>query len=210
MYIPRHNKIENTQELLAFMRAHSFATLISILDDAPHAVHIPILVKEDGEQIILEGHVAKANPQWKVLESGESLVIFQGPHAYISPALYEKFDTVPTWNYAAVHATGAATLIDPAQDRDKIDTHLREILTTYDEPYLEQFNQLTDKYRQGMIQGIIGFTMPISRLEGKYKLSQDRSETDQATVAEVLLLDPNTNAAEIGEMMLNNLDNPYT
>lgn len=207
MYIPRANKIEDTQELLAFMRAHSFATLISILDNSPHAVHIPILVKEEGDQIILEGHMARANPQWKVLEEGKSLVIFQGPHAYISPTLYEKFDAVPTWNYVAVHATGTAILIDPAQDPDRIDAHLREVLTTYEESYLTQFDQMSDKYREGQMQGIMAFTLVVSRLEGKYKLSQNRSEVDQRTVAGHLLNNTNSEAAEVGTMMLDILDN---
>jgi len=106
MYIPNAFREDDQATLVAFMRAHSFATLVSVVDGTPFATHLPLVISEESGQILLVGHLAKANPHWRALTASDSLVIFQGPHAYISPSLYEKRESVPTWNYIAVHAYG--------------------------------------------------------------------------------------------------------
>src|SRR5690348_15638664 len=117
MYIPRAFRQEDLQELLAFMRANSFITLVSVLDGAPFASHVPVVVQREADAITLHGHLAKANPHWKAFGQGESLAIFTGPHAYISPAHYEQHESVPTWNYIAVHAAGPVQTLHAADSR---------------------------------------------------------------------------------------------
>lgn len=96
MYIPRAFRNENVDELVAFMQAHSFVTLVSILDGAPFASHVPVVVRRDSDAVTIHGHLARANPHWHAFDAGESLAIFTGPHAYISPAHYEQRENVPT------------------------------------------------------------------------------------------------------------------
>jgi transcriptional regulator len=106
MYIPHAFREENVETLVEFMRANSFATLVSVLDGAPFATHLPLLADWQDGEVMVSGHLARPNAQWRAFGEGESLAIFTGPHAYISPSLYEKRESVPTWNYIAVHAYG--------------------------------------------------------------------------------------------------------
>ena len=107
MYIPEFNRVEDRAVALVFMQANPFALLISTADGVPFASHVPILAREVEGKLHLRGHVAKANPHWKSInQNQESLVIFHGPHAYLSPSLYDLRESVPTWNYAAVHVYG--------------------------------------------------------------------------------------------------------
>src|SRR5690606_20360932 len=100
-----------------FMRRHGFAVVVSASEGRPAATHLPLTVKVEGEQVFLHGHFAKANPQWRGLEEGEVLAVFSGPHAYVSPRHYDAVESVPTWNYLAVHAHGEARVIhDPAEN----------------------------------------------------------------------------------------------
>src|SRR5438034_11753106 len=104
MYIPEFNRIEDRATALAFMRANPFVILVSTTVSGPFATHLPLLIDERADQITLRGHVAKTNPHWQMIShEQESLVIFHGPHAYVSPTLYEIRESVPTWNYATVH-----------------------------------------------------------------------------------------------------------
>jgi transcriptional regulator len=201
VYLPPTFREDEPMKLIAFMRAHSFATLVSIVDGAPFATHLPLLVEERGQELVVTGHLAKPNPQWKSFESAESLAIFGGPHAYISPSLYEKVESVSTWNYIAVHAYGTPILYTYANTPEKVQDMLERMMQIYEASYLAQWEGLSEKYRAGMMQGIVAFEMPISRLEGKYKLSQNRSEIDQVTVAEHLLQAADPSAAAIGVAM---------
>jgi transcriptional regulator len=186
MYIPPLYREDDVAKMVAFMRAHSFATLVSVVEGAPFATHLPLMVEERGEEIVVTGHLAKPNAQWKSFEGAESLAIFGGPHAYISPSLYEKVESVPTWNYIAVHAYGTPTLYTYATAPEKVQGMLEAMIQTYDPGYFTQWESLTDKFRVGMMQGIVAFEMAVTRLEGKAKLSQNRSVVDQAAVAEHL------------------------
>lgn len=206
MYIPTAFREEDVEKLVAFMRANSFATLVSILNGVPCASHIPVVVTVQDDIIKLIGHLAKANPQWKAFETSESLAIFTGPHAYITPSLYEKPESVPTWNYIAVHAYGMPQVITLSDSQPLMDRMIDQMIDTYDSGYKSQWHGLSDQFRQGMMNGIIGFEMVVTRLEGKYKLSQNRSHTDQHNVANALLqtTDPATHA--IGAAMKQNLE----
>jgi transcriptional regulator len=201
VYLPPSFREDEPAKLVAFMRAHSFATLVSMVEGAPFATHLPLLIEERGQELVVTGHVAKPNPQWKGFDGAESLAIFGGPHAYISPSLYEKAESVPTWNYIAVHAYGTPDIYTYANAPEKVQGMLEKMMQFYEASYLTQWEGLTEKYRAGMMQGIVAFEMPITRLEGKYKLSQNRSEVDQATVAKHLLQATEPSAAAIGVAM---------
>jgi transcriptional regulator len=180
MYIPNAFREDDIEKLVAFIHANSFATLVSIKDNIPVASHIPLVVTVQDNVVKLTGHLAKLNPQWKVFGVNESLAVFTGPHAYISPSLYEKRESVPTWNYIAVH--------------------------TYGSDYKSQWHSLSNDFREGMMNGIIGFEMTVTRLEGKYKLSQNRSHVDQYNIAHALLQSADPVAHAIGAEIKQNLE----
>lgn len=206
MYIPNAYRYDNQDECIAFMRAHSFATLVSVLDGAPVASHVPLVVHADGEQLTLSGHLARANLHWKAFERGETLAIFSGLHAFVSPSLYDKRESVPTWNYIAVHAYGTPRMVTLADERETVEHLLDAMIATYDSPYKAQWDELSDKFRDGMMNSIVAFEMPVTRLEGKAKLSQNRSHADQQRVAEALLRSDDPAAQATGAAMQRNLD----
>jgi transcriptional regulator len=188
VYIPKHFQSSDPAWCHALMRAQSFAVMITA-DDAgvPFATHLPILVDAArGPLGTLRGHVARANPHWRYLAAGRpTLVVFAGAHAYVSPAWYATHPSVPTWNYVAVHATGTGALIeDPAQ----VKTLLADLVRTYEGSGAAawSFEGLPEDYLAGMQRGIVAFEIPIGRLEGKAKLSQNRDAADQARTREAL------------------------
>ena len=184
MYIPEFNRLKDTAAALNFMRANPFAIVVSAGDGSPFATHIPVLVTEAAGGILLRGHVARANPHWKMLEQdGETLAIFHGPHAYISPGLYGSRESVPTWNYAAVHAYGRARIFHEAEPLTKV---LLETIALFEQAYLEQWRGLNENYRAKMLTEIVGFEIPVERMEAKFKLSQNRPKGDQARVIQSL------------------------
>jgi transcriptional regulator len=183
MYIPNHFREDDREELVAFMRRHDFATVVSILDGESVATHLPLVVTCEGEEVILRGHFAKANPQWSALDNSSTLAIFAGPHAYVSPAHYDKRESVPTWNYLAVHAHGQARLVDGEAAERLLD----DLIAQHEPPYQKQWDGLSDRYRRGMLQGIVGFEMRVGRLEGAAKLSQNKSREEQERIIRSLL-----------------------
>lgn len=206
MYIPNSFRRDDPVELVAFMRAHNFITLVSSIDGAPFASHIPVVVDHEHDTVTLTGHLAKANPHWKAFGSGEAMAIFHGPHAYISPKLYENIESVPTWNYIAVHAYGTPQAILMSDARESLVDAITTLIVDTDPSYMQQWNGLSEKYREGMLRGIVGFEMRVTRLEGKYKLSQNRSLTDQANVAHALLQGSDPTIANVGAAMKQNLE----
>jgi transcriptional regulator len=112
MYSPTYNRVEDRAELLAFMRANSFAVLVTGTGGTLHASHLPVMIREAKGHFVLDMHMAKNNPQWQEFFDDEVMVVFAGPHAYVSPRWYEEAERVPTWNYAAVHAYGTPKIID--------------------------------------------------------------------------------------------------
>ncbi len=206
MYIPNTFREDDVEKLVEFMCAHSFATLVSVLDGSPFASHIPFVAKRQAGVVHLLGHVAKANPHWKAFGSSESLAIFTGPHAYISPSLYERRESVPTWNYIAVHAYGIPRILTLPDSREAVNEMLHAMIDTYDPFYKNQWNGQSERFREGMMNGIVGFQMTVKRLEGKYKLSQNRSVTDQSNVAHSLIQSTDPAILGVGEAMKENLE----
>jgi transcriptional regulator len=199
MYIPEFNRVRDHTEIMSFVQANPFAILVTASDAGPFATHLPILAREAGDQILLHGHMAKANPHWELLQRGEeSLTIFHGPHAYISPRLYESRDSVPTWNYATVHAYGRAR---PFSEPEQLMEEVREIINAFDPDYFAQWSSLSDKFRDGMLKHIVGFEIVTTRIEAKFKISQNRTKRDQANVITALGTSKDSAASEIAKLM---------
>ena len=205
MYRPKAFQEDDVNKLLAFMQANSFATLVSIAQGEPCASHIPLVATLKDNAITLTGHLAKPNPQWQAFDQAESLAIFTGPHAYISPTLYEQRENVPTWNYIAVHAYGRPQPLTLDKAPERMAGMIDDMVNAYEATYEQHWHSLSEQYRSQMMNGIIGFEMAVTRLEGKYKLSQNRSKTDQENVAESLSQSEDLTVREIGLVMQQNL-----
>lgn len=205
MYRPTAFQEDNVDKLIAFMRANSFATLVSIIDDIPYASHVPLVIAMQGDTIKLIGHLAKQNPQSQAL-GNELLAIFTGAHAYISPTLYERYESVPTWNYIAVHAYGIPKVIMLNESPESMNQMINEMIDTYEADYKSHWHSLSDGFREGMMNGIVGFEITVTRLEGKYKLSQNRSQVEQHNVSSMLLQSSDPAARAVGAEMKQNLE----
>ena len=179
MYSPTYNRIEDRAELLAFMRANSFAVLVTGTGGTLHASHLPVMIREE-RQFVLDMHMAKNNPQWQEFFDDEVMVVFSGPHAYVSPRWYEEEERVPTWNYAAVHAYGVPRLID---ERKRKHQNQRALVNTLDPQWLPKFDALRPEYVEKMLDGIVNFEIEVTRLETRWKLSQNRSRREQELIA---------------------------
>ncbi len=205
MYRPTIFREDDVTKLVDFMQVNSFATLVSIVEGQPYASHIPLVVTVENDVVKLTGHLAKQNPQWQAFDQAESLAIFTGPHAYISPQLYEKRENVPTWNYIAVHAYGRPQPLTLDEAPERMADMINGMVNVYEATYQQQWHSLSERYRSQMMNGIIGFEMPVTRLEGKFKLSQNRSQADQKNVADSLQQNSDPTIQAVGLEMQQNL-----
>jgi len=183
MYSPSYNRVEDRPELLAFMRAHNFPILVTGTGGVLHASHLPVTVHENGAQIVIDMHMAKNNPQWKEFFDDEVMVLFAGPHAYISPRWYEEQERVPTWNYAAVHAYGVVKVIS---DKKEKYASQRRLIESLDLQWLPKFDALRQEYVDMMLDGIVNFSIPVARIETRWKLSQNRGRREMELIAAAL------------------------
>jgi len=203
VYVPKHFEVSDTAWCHALMRAQSFALMITADDTgAPFATHLPILVDERrGPLGTLRGHVARANPHWRHLAAGRpTLVVFSGAHAYVSPSWYATHPAVPTWNYIAVHASGTGALVE---DAEQVRALLADLVHVYESPGPEawSFEALPADYVAGMQRGIVAFEIPIARLEGKAKLSQNRDAVDRGRTREALAASDDPVARAVAALM---------
>jgi transcriptional regulator len=175
MYTPRFNQVSDRAVLLEAMRSYSFGLLFG----AETATHLPLLIKDEGEHGLIECHFARANPHWKALAGHETLVVFPGPHTYVSPSLYVEELSVPTWNYIAIHAYGTLELLEDDAGKQRL---VEELVAQHEPAYLDRWHTLPQGYQHTMLAGIMGFRMPITRIEGKFKLSQNRAEPERVNV----------------------------
>jgi transcriptional regulator len=201
MYIPLHFREERLEVLHAIIEENSFATLVSSSPDGIVATHIPFLLRRsEGPFGTLRGHVARANPHWTHVAQGEAAVIFLGSHAYVSPSWYASTDRVPTWNYVAVHAYGTPRLIED-------DSVLRELVedtvTRYEgelgRPW--QMSSLDESKIPSLLRGIVGFEIPIQRIEGKRKLGQNRSRADRESMVRGLRAHGGASGSAIADLV---------
>ena len=183
MYIPHYYKNENLDEVKEFIVQNSFGLLINQLDGKPWATHIPLELAhaEDGSEI-LEGHIAKANPQWKAFkESAEVLCVFNGPHTYISSSWYKE-EEVPTWDYIAVHVYGSIKILDETETM----ASLHRLVDKYERGSKQplSLNDLSPKTLR-QVKGVVGFQIRINDIQAAYKLSQTRPEDHPKIISEL-------------------------
>jgi len=201
MYIPAAFKIDDWGTLAAFVRENSFATVISYADAAPFASHLPILLDDTAERPgRLLGHMARANPQWHHFAGGaEVLVIFHGPHGYVSPQWYKEQPAVPTWNYAAVHVYGLPQILD---DENAVTSILDRTVRKYESGRTPVWSgELPPEFAAAKRKAIVAFEIRIRRLEGKFKLGQNRSMEDLRSVHAALQRSNRTDDQTLAEFM---------
>lgn len=200
MYLPKHFAETDLNRLYTAIKAYSFATLISGADADLQASHLPLLLdRDEGSRGTLVGHMARANQQWRTAAGKSVLAIFAGPHAYISPAWYEAQEVVPTWNYVAVHAYGTLTPIEDAGELAKIVAGtVRHYESGREDPW--QLDERAE-YVERLLPHIVGFRIPIERLEGKWKLNQNHPAARREKVAQALASSSREDDRQIGELM---------
>lgn len=201
MYIPASFVETNTDRLHEFIDGHGFATLVSQQGNEPFASHLPLLLdRSAGPLGTLVGHMARANPQWEHAAGQSVLAIFHGPHTYVSPGWYEDRNVVPTWNYVAVHAVGEFRVID---DPNRLRDILGKTVEFYEAPRETPWSieSPDEEFLDRLLLAIVGFEIPIERLEGKWKLSQNHSDERQEKVIGQLRQSGAPDDLQVAELM---------
>jgi len=201
VYVPSHFKEDRVDVLHDLMQATGLATIVSMTAEGMIASHAPLMLDpEPAPYGTLIGHLARANPHWRLLDHDvQTLVIFQGPDGYITPSYYaakrEHGKVVPTWNYAAIHAYGTLEVFDDPERLLAVVTRLTE---RHEEPRTRPWavSDAPDDFIAGMLRGIVGIALPVVRLEGKLKMSQNRPAADLSGVVEGLRGDGQDGLAE--------------
>lgn len=178
MYVPGYTKHDDEADLLALMREHPFATLVTAPNGRPFATHLPLMTEKHGNDLVLVSHMARANPQWQHFGEGETLAIFHGPHALVSSVLYDSSPNVPTWNYAVVHAYGQAEIITGERER--------EIAYKLVAEHTPEMEPIPADFERRMMAAVVTFELRVTKLEGKFKLSQNKDARDRLNVIEGL------------------------
>lgn len=180
MHVPKPMQLNDKAQLQHFIREHGFAVLVS---SDLQGSHIPLqLAADEGEWGTLYGHLAKVNPHWKVLDGQSVLVMFSGPHAYISPRWYQTTPAVPTWNYVAVHCQCVCHLLDETQTQAAID----RLVAIYEPDLLHDQSVMTDDYQARLRNAVVGIKLDIQHMQGQEKLGQDKKPAVQQRVYKVL------------------------
>jgi len=183
MYIPKSFQFSDKTEIAAFMRRYPFATVVTAHDGVPLATHLPFAVEEHQAGITLSSHFAATNNQSRLITGCTSLVIFSEPHAYISPRHYDKLESVPTWDYIAVHAYGTCRVVE---DHNAKLALLEKMIGFYEPEYLNQWTSLPLRFKTGMMSGIVAFTMDVAELQGQQKLSQNKTPAERMRIVKQL------------------------
>ncbi|GMA61042.1 FMN-binding negative transcriptional regulator [Alicyclobacillus fastidiosus] len=200
MYIPKSFEMNDPTEITNFIQANSFGILVSTVDGTPCATHLPFFY--DTNHNILMSHMAKANPQWQNLDGQPVLVVFSGPHAYISPSWYEVPASVPTWNYVAVHVYGKCTVIDSEEPM----AELLERVVRFYEPDSALPSQADEPFYRNMMKAIVGFRIDITRVQAAAKLSQNKPVEVQERVIANLSKSTDAFAQRVAQVMLERLN----
>ena len=198
MYIPVINEMNDRDEVMAFIKEHSFATIITNGGGVPIASHLPMVIEEEMDSLKIIGHFAKANSHWQLLNNQKSLIIFAEPHAYISPAHYESLVNVPTWNYIAVHVYGDCTLV--TDDASSI-AILEKTIGTYEAEYKKQWDALPADYKKANLNGIVCFEMKVTDIQAKKKLSQNKTSNERQSIIRQLEKSSNTLEVKIAGLI---------
>jgi transcriptional regulator len=200
MYIPKFYEEKDLAEIEKLIHEFGFAILVTAKDGSPIATHLPLQLEknEDGDWL-LQGHMAKANPQWRLFEGADVLAIFLGPHTYVSPSWYNH-KNVPTWNYKAVHAYGKVRLVEG----EELTNNLRKIMARYESAHAEnptQFDEVPDSVLLPDLRALVGFEIKVERLEAASKLSQNRDAESHQNIIEHLKKMNAYDAADIAREM---------
>ena len=186
LYVPSHFAGGDRAAIARLVHDHPFATLVTPADPEPLVTHLPLVHVADCEPHgTLVGHFARANPHARVAANVESIAIFHGPHAYVSPSWYAEPEvSVPTWNYAVVHAHGRIELAErDSETRAILDLLIQRFESSRPAPWRPEFER---QRLAAMVNAIVGFRLTVKRLDAKFKLSQNRSRDDRARVAAAL------------------------
>ncbi|MEK4229216.1 FMN-binding negative transcriptional regulator [Solibacillus sp. FSL H8-0538] len=199
MYIPKYYQVKNIDEIIELIERNSFATIVTTKNGKPIATHLPLQLHKEGEDYFITGHMANGNPQWRTFETCvDVLVIYQGPHAYISSSWYVH-ENVPTWNYQAVHVYGQASILS----EEELKQDLMELLEKYEKrrenPVL--WDKLSPQLLESELKGIVGFKIKVKEIQAAYKLSQNRNEKDYHNIVEKLQEEENLNSQKLAEVM---------
>lgn len=201
MYIPKHFQVNDEELIYDFIEKYSFATLFSQHNGEPYATHLPLTLNKS--ENALYGHFARQNEQWKDIENQKVLIVFQGPHCYISPSWYETSKAVPTWNYISIHLYGKMEIVE---NPNVIFNSLDDMVNKYekaDSSY--NLKHVDSKFIEGMSKGIVAFKVNITKIEAKAKLSQNHPVERQELVIEHLENTSNKDNLEIASLMKKNL-----
>ncbi|PAY12332.1 FMN-binding negative transcriptional regulator [Bacillus sp. 7705b] len=199
MHIPKYYKVTNVDDIWDFVQNNSFGTIVTTAQGKPIATHLPLQLMKEGDTYYITGHIAYGNPQWRTFETCEDvLVMFQGPHAYISSSWYEK-ENVPTWNYQAVHVYGTASILNEEELKHDLTMLLQKYEKNRENPVL--WDKLSPQLLESQLKGIVGFKMKVEEIQASYKLSQNRNEKDYMNIIDQLRNEGNPNSKQMAELM---------
>lgn len=197
MYIPKLFKITDFDEIKDFIQRNSFGTIVTTNQRKPIATHLPLELHKQKDDYYLTGHLAYANPQWKTFGDDPVLIMYQGPHAYISSSWY-KSENVPTWNYQAVHVYGTASLMSEQELQEDLKALLQKYEQNRENAALwENFSPKT----KNQTKGIVGFKVKVQEVQAAYKLSQNRNEEDYDNIIHKLYKEKDLNSQQLAEVM---------
>jgi transcriptional regulator len=205
MYTPRHFSESDLTALDALFERDAFVTLISSVDGAPFATHLPVLYRRDDDRIHIQGHWARPNPQWRHISEQSALMIVHGPHAYISPSWYANPAVqVPTWNYATAHLYGEISVFE---DAPTLQTLVAALAERYERSLASDWRFPDSAMSQlGALAGIVGFRLDVQRVELKLKLNQNHPDANVRGAIQGLMARGDDNAVAIADLMQQRLD----
>ncbi|MFB5087711.1 FMN-binding negative transcriptional regulator [Psychrobacillus sp. PGGUH221] len=205
MYIPKYFKVTNIDEIKEFVQMNSFGTIVTTKQGKPIATHLPLELHKNGDDYYITGHMAYGNPQWRTLDTNEDvLVMYQGPHAYISSSWYTH-KNVPTWNYQAVHIYGEASVLNEEELKEDLASLLHKYEKYRKDPVL--WEKLSPQLINQELKGIVGFKIKVKEIQAAYKLSQNRNEEDYLNIVDQLSVEENLTSQQMAEVMKKRVEN---
>jgi len=199
MYVPKYFQVKDVNEIIDFLKTNSFGILVTTRKGKPIATHLPFQLMKQQDDYYLTGHVAYGNSQWRTFETNEEvLVIFQGPHSYISSSWYKE-ENVPTWNYQAVHVYGKAELIDGEDLKLDLMNLLKKYENHREKPVL--WDTLSPELLEKELKGIVGFKIKVENIQAAYKMSQNRNSEDYQNIITKLNEEQDVNSQQMAQLM---------
>ncbi|MDN7247142.1 FMN-binding negative transcriptional regulator [Planococcus shenhongbingii] len=203
MFIPKHFKVSDFEEIREFVQHNSFGTLVTTRKGRPIATHLPLQLVKEEEDYYITGHMAYGNPQWRTFEASEEvLVMFQGPHAYISSSWYEH-ENVPTWNYQSVHLYGSARILNEEELKQDLTSLMQKYESHRENPVL--WEKLSPSLLEKELKGIVGFKIQVKEIQAANKLSQNRNEEDYQNIVTKLYEENDVNSHQVAKVMENKI-----